>query len=89
MRSPAVQAKEDASELIARSKELDAGIKKQEEDEKECKLAVDRAIVPIGNLVHDSVPIDDNEVRKHKLWAFVRGCELEVLFRDRRARLGF
>jgi seryl-tRNA synthetase len=60
------QAKEDASELIAQSKELDADIKRQEEEEKECKLAVDKAIVPIGNLVHDSVPIDNDEVRAER-----------------------
>jgi seryl-tRNA synthetase len=63
------QAKEDASELIAQSKELDADIKRQEEEEKECKLAVDKAIVPIGNLVHDSVPIDNDEVRAERLFA--------------------
>lgn len=60
------QAKEDASELIAQSKELDADIKRQEEEEKECKLAVDKAIVPIGNLVHDSVPIDNDEVHAER-----------------------
>ena len=40
------------------------GIKEQEEREKALVEALEAAIEPIGNLVHDSVPISDDEVRR-------------------------
>eukprot|EP00898_Chlorokybus_atmophyticus_P004817 jgi/Chlat1/5336/Chrsp35S05268 len=54
-------AKADASELIAQSKEVDKQIALAKEQENEIREAVDKAVIPIGNLVHDSVPISQNE----------------------------
>eukprot|EP00894_Picocystis_sp_ML_P000178 jgi/Pico_ML_1/50695/g1858.t3 len=54
-------AKEDASELIAQVAELKAQIKELEDKEKEVAAARDQAILPIGNLVHDTVPVHDDE----------------------------
>jgi hypothetical protein len=58
----AVQAKEDATELQEKSKEIKARIAEAEKVEKELSEARDAAIVPIGNIVHDSVPVSDDEV---------------------------
>jgi len=58
-----LQAKEDASELVA---------KKAQEEEKRTELksiasekqaALHKKLITIGNIVHDSVPISDNEVK--------------------------
>lgn len=54
-------AKEDASELIAQVAELKGQIKELEDKEKEVAAARDRAILPIGNLVHSTVPVHDDE----------------------------
>lgn len=55
------KAKQDATALQEQSKELKAKIKAQEEVEKRLVEERDAAIVPIGNLVPDSVPVDDDE----------------------------
>lgn len=59
---PPTQAKQDASELQEASKGLKAKIAEIEEREKAVIAERDAALVPIGNVVHDSVPISDNEV---------------------------
>lgn len=41
---------------------MKASIAELEEKEKQIISERDAALVPIGNLVHDSVPVDDNEV---------------------------
>lgn len=56
------QAKQDATELQEQSKGLKAKISELEEREKNIIAERDAALVPIGNIVHDSVPISDNEV---------------------------
>lgn len=56
-----MQAKEDATELMEKSKAMKAGIKEAEEKLQELEQARDDAIAPIGNLVHESVPISDDE----------------------------
>lgn len=57
-----VQKKEDASELQQQS----VAVKKQAEEAEvakdELERSRDRALMPIGNLVHDSVPVDNDEV---------------------------
>lgn len=58
-----MQAKQDATELQEQSKGLKAKIAELEEKEKAIIAERDAALVPIGNIVHDSVPISDNEVR--------------------------
>lgn len=40
-----------------------------QEEEKAAEKAVTDALLKLGNLVHDSVRIDDNEVRQHELVA--------------------
>lgn len=57
------QAKQDATELQEQSKVLKAQIAELEEKEQAIIAERDAALVPIGNIVHDSVPISDNEVR--------------------------
>lgn len=54
-------AKGDATELQERSKAMKAGIKAAEEEEKALAEARDAALLPIGNIVHDTVPISDDE----------------------------
>lgn len=56
------QAKQDATELQEQSKVLKASIAELEEKEQAIIAERDAALVPIGNIVHDSVPISDNEV---------------------------
>ena len=57
------QAKQDTAALQEKSKELKAGVLKAEEEAKAADAARDKAIMPIGNLVHDSVPLSNDEVR--------------------------
>lgn len=54
-------AKGDATELQEQSKAMKVGIKEAEEEEKTLAAERDAAILPIGNLVHDTVPVDDDE----------------------------
>ena len=54
-------AKQDADELIAKVKEIDERRKKAEAEEKEAEETVNKLLVKIGNLVHDSVPVSDDE----------------------------
>jgi seryl-tRNA synthetase len=55
------KAKQDATELQEQSKALKERVKELEQREKDLSAARDAAIVPIGNLVHDSVPVSDDE----------------------------
>jgi hypothetical protein len=43
---------------------MKASIAELEEKEKQIISDRDAALVPIGNIVHDSVPVSDNEVRQ-------------------------
>lgn len=63
------KAKQDATEQQEASKAMKGGIKELEEKEKELSEARDATLLPIGNLVHDTVPISDNEVRGRSLCA--------------------
>jgi seryl-tRNA synthetase len=56
------QAKQDASEKLARKGELEKEVKRIEELALEKERIRDLNIKTIGNYVHDSVPINDNEV---------------------------
>ena len=57
------QAKQDTTELESRGKALKEGIGAAEKRLAEVEAARDAALAQIGNLVHDSVPVDDDEVR--------------------------
>jgi len=56
-----VQAKEDATELMEKSKAMKVDIKAAEARLTELEAECNDAIAPIGNLVHSSVPISDDE----------------------------
>ena len=55
------KAKEDATELQEKSKELKKEVEAATQKEKDAAEKRDKAIGPIGNLVHDSVPVNNNE----------------------------
>jgi seryl-tRNA synthetase len=57
-----MQANEDATELKAKSVALKAELNEAEAEEQRVAEERDKALIPIGNIVHDSVPIDDDEV---------------------------
>lgn len=67
------KAKRDSTELQEKSKGMKAGIKAAEEAEKELALARDAALLDIGNLVHDTVPVSDDEVRRGWRGTTLRG----------------
>lgn len=55
------KAKQDTGDLQEKSKELKKRIQDVEEQEKQVIEARDQALMPIGNLVHDSVPVSNDE----------------------------
>ena len=57
-----LQAKQDTTELQEKSKAIKKSIAAAEESAKELAEARDKAIMPIGNLVPDSVPVSNDEV---------------------------
>ena len=57
-----LQAKQDSAELEAQSKALKQNIADLESKEADIIAARDASLVLIGNLVHDSVPVSDDEV---------------------------
>ena len=59
---PGSQAKKDATELQDKSKSMKAEIVRAEERAKEAEAVRDKAVTAIGNLVHDSVPVSNDEV---------------------------
>lgn len=56
------QAKRDAYEVIKQTEENKKLSAKKEIEVQEAKAALDSLLGVIGNLVHDSVPISDDEV---------------------------
>ncbi|KAL9090428.1 MAG: hypothetical protein Q9159_001957 [Coniocarpon cinnabarinum] len=63
--------KENADELLQKKRELEDQKKKQEELAVEKELALARKAKTVGNLVHESVPVSDNEDnnRVERTWA--------------------
>lgn len=57
-----LQAKQDATELQEKTKAMKSTIAELEAKENQIIADRDAALVPIGNIVHDSVPVSDNEV---------------------------
>lgn len=57
-----MQAKGDATELMEKSRAVKEAIAATEEKEKEVIRARDAELASIGNLVHDSVVVSDDEV---------------------------
>lgn len=56
------QAKEDASDLVNQKADIEKRKKEAEDIAAQKELERDRKIRPIGNYVHDSVPVSNNEV---------------------------
>jgi seryl-tRNA synthetase len=57
-----MQKKEDATELQGKSVALKKQIEEAEAIKNELESKRDKTMVVIGNLVHDSVPVDNDEV---------------------------
>lgn len=57
-----IKAKQDASGLIKNTEENKKLTAKKEEEVQEARAALYKRLEVIGNLVHDSVPVSDNEV---------------------------
>jgi seryl-tRNA synthetase len=60
--TPRDQAKEDASELVSQKADIEKRKKEAEDIAAQKELERDRKIRPIGNYVHESVPVSNNEV---------------------------
>jgi seryl-tRNA synthetase len=58
-----LQAKEEAPELMAQKSKLEEEKIAKEKEVTEAWAAVEARLREVGNLVHDSVPVDNNEVR--------------------------
>jgi len=58
------QAKENADHLLQEKADLEKEKKKVEDEAGEKEKARDRKCKTIGNYVHESVPVNDNEVRR-------------------------
>lgn len=56
------KAKENADELLEKKKELEEKKRLQEAKATEKEIALNKKAKSIGNYVHESVPISDNEV---------------------------
>ena len=57
------QKKEDATEMQQESVALKAQVEEAEVTTNGLEAKREKALVVIGNLVHDSVPVDNDEVR--------------------------
>lgn len=55
-------AKEDPADLLAEKTRLEEAKVAKEKEAVECKAAMEAKLRLVGNLVHDSVPVDNNEV---------------------------
>jgi seryl-tRNA synthetase len=64
------QAKQDADHLLKEKADLEKEKKQVEEEAVEKEKARDKKCKTIGNYVHESVPLHDNEVGKHGDHAF-------------------
>lgn len=65
------KAKENADDLIAKSKEIDAEVQKLKEKESELKKMLDDKISQIGNIVHESVVVSKDEVSSILFLSFI------------------
>lgn len=58
------KAKQDAAHLLAKKADLEKEKKSLNEEAAEKETVLRKTLSTIGNLVHDSVPVSDNEVCK-------------------------
>lgn len=61
------KAKEDTSELLQKKEELEKEKRLVEELVLEKEIALQKRINVIGNYVHESVPLSNNEVSQHSM----------------------
>lgn len=71
------QAKENADDLLKRKGEMEKEMKALEESALPKDLALQKKLKTIGNYVHDSVPLSNNEVRFLKSLAIVQALKAE------------
>ena len=62
--APCGQAKEDAEDLLRKKGDLEKEKKVMEESAKEKDAMLQKKLRTVGNYVHDSVPISNNEVTR-------------------------
>ena len=70
------KAKENADELMVKKKELENGKKELEVTAAAKEEVLRTKLIKIGNLVHESVPVSDNEVGDimgHEMWDLAGG----------------
>jgi seryl-tRNA synthetase len=58
-----LQKKQDATALIQSTEEIKSRLAAKEAEVREAKTALDAKLLTIGNIVHESVPISNDEVR--------------------------
>lgn len=61
------KAKEDTTELIEKAKKIEEEIKELENTTKNLKEQIDKLLIQIGNIVHESVPVSDDEDNNGKV----------------------
>lgn len=57
-----MQNKENADDLLQKKKDLEEQKKKQEEHAAEKEVALNKKAKSVGNYVHESVPVSNDEV---------------------------
>jgi seryl-tRNA synthetase len=57
-----LQKKQDATELIQSTEEIKGRLAAKEAEVQEAKTTLDAKLVTIGNIVHESVPVSNDEV---------------------------
>jgi seryl-tRNA synthetase len=73
-----LQENKDATALIQSTEEIKSRLAAKETEVRDARTARDAKLLTIGNIVHESVPISDDEVRsKCKTVPFV---VLEIIF---------
>ena len=77
-RHVALQKKQDATELIQSTEEIQARLAAKETEVQEAKTTLDAKIVTIGNIVHESVPVSNDEVRSKFYLEIINGILLFV-----------
>ena len=61
--SVSLQKQQDSTELIQSTEEIKGRLAAKETEVQETKTALDAKLLTIGNIVHESVPVSNDEVR--------------------------
>ena len=73
------KAKQDASETIAKTEEVKQRIAEKDIEVKDAWAVLKSKLEKIGNLVHDSVPVSDDEVSYAANFIHFHGFRLLML----------